>query len=66
MPLSEPVKRRHLHTRTVTIEGFAREDGLWDIEGRMTDLKTYGFPNRDRGRVEKNWPIRESTVRPIS
>jgi hypothetical protein len=34
------VKRRHLHTRTVTMQGFAREDGLWDIEGRMTDAKT--------------------------
>ena len=63
MPLSEPVKRRHLHTRTVVIEGFAREDGLWDIEGRMTDAKTYGFPNKDRGRVEAGEPVHDMRVR---
>jgi hypothetical protein len=63
MPLSEPVNRRHLHTRTVIIEGFAREDGLWDIEGRMTDVKTYGFPNRDRGRVEAGEPVHDMRVR---
>ena len=63
MPLSEPVKRWHLHTRTVTIEGFAREDGLWDIEGRMTDVKTYGFPNEDRGRIEAGEPLHDMRVR---
>jgi hypothetical protein len=63
MPLSEPVKRRHLHTRTVTMQGFAREDGLWDIEGRMTDAKTYSFPNRDRGRVEACEPVHDMRVR---
>ena len=63
MPLSEPVKRRHLHTRTIVVEGFAREDGLWDIEGRMTDAKTYGFPNRDRGRIEAGEPVHDMRVR---
>ena len=37
MPLSPPVGRQHLHTRRVTCQGFFREDGLWDIEGRITD-----------------------------
>lgn len=63
MPLSEPATRRHLHTRIVAIEGFAREDGLWDIEGRITDTKTYGFPNRDRGRIEAGEPIHDMRVR---
>lgn len=63
MPLSAPVKRRHLHTRTITIEGFAREDGLWDIEGRVTDVKTYGFPNEDRGRIEAGEPLHDMRVR---
>ena len=63
MPLSEPVKRRHLHTRTVTMQGFAREDGLWDIEGRMTDAKTYSFANHDRGRVEACEPVHDMRVR---
>jgi hypothetical protein len=63
MPLSEPVRRRHLHTRTIVIEGFARDDGLWDIEGRMTDVKTYEFPNQDRGRIEAGEPLHDMRVR---
>jgi hypothetical protein len=51
MPLSPPDARRQLHTRRITCQGFKRDDGLWDIEGRITDCKTYDFPNRDRGGV---------------
>jgi hypothetical protein len=39
MPAMPPV--RHLkHTRSILLEAFAREDGLWDIEARLTDTKT--------------------------
>ena len=42
MPLSVPSPRRALkHTRTIRVEGFAREDGLWDIEAQITDIKTH-------------------------
>ncbi len=45
MPLSNPAPRKKLHTRSISIEGFQREDGLWDIEGTLTDVKTYDMPN---------------------
>lgn len=57
MPLSPPVAREHLHTRTVQCQGFRREDGLWDIEAHMVDVKTYGFANHDRGRIEAGEPL---------
>ena len=41
MTLSTPAPRKHRHTRTIHAEGFLREDGLWDIEARMIDSKTY-------------------------
>lgn len=41
--------RRLLHQRSIQCCGYQREDGLWDIEARMTDTKTYAFPNEDRG-----------------
>lgn len=45
MPLSAPSPRRQLkHTRTIRVEGFAREDGLWDIEAQITDIKTTDVP----------------------
>lgn len=43
MPLSEAVPRKHLHTRAITLNGFQREDGLYDIEAEITDTKAYAF-----------------------
>lgn len=33
--------RRRTHTRTVTLEGWKREDGLWDLEARLIDVKDF-------------------------
>jgi len=45
MPLSEPkAKREPLHRRTIEIVGYKREDGLFDIEGRLLDRKDVEFP----------------------
>ena len=63
MPLSEPVPRKHLHTRRVECRGFLRDDGLWDIEGHIVDTKTYSFPNRHRGEVEAGEPVHEMWLR---
>jgi len=41
MPLpSTSAERRLIHTRSVRFEGYKRADGLWDIEARLTDVKT--------------------------
>lgn len=64
MSLSPPTARKLIHTRRVTCEGFQREDGLWDIEGRMIDTKTYDFPNKDRGgAILAGEPIHQMVVR---
>ena len=41
MPLSaaDPVPRIRKHTRRVRFEGYARADGLWDIEAHLTDVR---------------------------
>jgi hypothetical protein len=41
--LSTPQPRSLLHTREITFQGYTREDGLWDIEGRLKDCKTNPF-----------------------
>jgi hypothetical protein len=44
MPLAiSPVVRTRLHTRRITFEGFKRDDGLFDIEGHLTDVKDQDF-----------------------
>jgi Protein of unknown function (DUF2889) len=63
MPLSKPVEREHLHTRQLEFRGFRRNDGLWDIEGRLTDVKTYSFPNTFRGQVAAGEPLHDMWLR---
>ena len=41
--LPDPKPRTPLHTREVTFNGYAREDGLWDIEGHLKDTKSHPF-----------------------
>jgi len=39
MPLPPPAcDRRASHQRTITIRSYARTDGLWDLEGHLTDV----------------------------
>lgn len=49
MPLDEAVEREQLHCRNIVCNGYRRTDGLWDIESRLIDTKSYDFPNKDRG-----------------
>ena len=63
MPLSPPVGRQHLHTRRVTCQGFFREDGLWDIEGRITDEKTYEHANEWRGPLKAGDFVHDMSIR---
>ena len=46
MPLPRAHARKLIHTRTIDCRGYEREDGLWDIEGHLTDTKTYTWRNR--------------------
>lgn len=41
MPLSPSAARKLMHTRAIECTGYEREDGLWDIEARLVDTKTY-------------------------
>ena len=40
MPLSPPVPRVLRHTRAIHVDAFARDDGLWDLDARISDVKT--------------------------
>ena len=63
MPLSPPVGRQLLHTRRVTCQGFFREDGLLDIEGRITDEKTYEHANEWRGALKPGDFVHDMSIR---
>lgn len=40
MAFYTPVKRTLLHMRQVICNGYAREDGLWDVEGQLDDIRS--------------------------
>ena len=63
MSLPEPAKRRLSHTRRITLQGYTREDGLYDIEAELIDVKDYGFPSKARGFIEKDEPLHHMQVR---
>jgi hypothetical protein len=59
MPLpSSTVPRRHIHTRRIVCEAFEREDGLWDVEANMSDVKSYDVDRAKAGR-----PVHDMWVR---
>ena len=61
--LPSPAPRERLHTRRYEFNGYRRADGLWDIEGRMTDVKSYGFDNDYRGRIGPEEPLHDMRIR---
>jgi hypothetical protein len=63
MPLSTPAPRRHLHTRQIHCEGFEREDGMFDIEARIVDTKTYATEEPFRGNRPAGAPVHDMQLR---
>ncbi len=63
MPLSEPETREPIHVRRIECRGFRRGDGMWDIEGRLVDTKSYDFDNKHRGTVHAGEPVHEMELR---
>lgn len=53
MPLSKPAARRLIHTRRIECTGYEREDGLWDIEAHLTDVKNVLHTRLHGGRERK-------------
>ena len=63
MPLSPPTGREPIHTRVVECRGFRRADGMWDIEGHLTDTKSYDFDSQFRGTVGAGTPVHQMWIR---
>ncbi|PLC49437.1 hypothetical protein CR159_12590 [Pollutimonas subterranea] len=52
LPLSN-IAREPLHTRSIRVSSFAREDGQWDLEAELIDTKAYDFPLRDGASIHR-------------
>jgi len=63
MTLSSPVARKPIHHRRIDCRGYRRDDGFWDIEGHLTDVKSYPFPNKFRGEIQPGEPLHDMWLR---
>jgi hypothetical protein len=63
MNLSPPAPRRPLHERTIVCQGFQRDDGLFDIEARIVDTKSYRYTEPYRGVREPGSHVHDMSVR---
>ena len=63
MPLPPPsAERTRMHLRSVKLEGFKREDGLWDIEARLVDTKDQDYP-LSSGLIKPGEAVHDMSVR---
>jgi hypothetical protein len=63
MPLTPPQPREAIHKRAIEIDGYRRADGLYDLEAHLTDTKTFGQTNFDRGYIAAGEPIHDMWLR---
>ena len=61
LPPASP--RKLSHARTVTYRGYDREDGLWDIEAELTDVKPYTLQMSNARPFPANEPIHQLSIR---
>ena len=61
--IDPPVARRALHQRRISFDSFARDDGLFDIEGRIVDTKAYRYEEPSRGIREPGDVVHQMLVR---
>ena len=62
LPKSDNI-REEIHTRQITCKGFKRQDGLWDVDAQIKDVKTYPVDNNFRGQIQPGEPIHEMWIR---
>lgn len=62
MPLTPPVPRERLHTRSVVGDGYQRSDGMFDLEARLVDTKSHPYPLMS-GVREPGEPIHDLWIR---
>ena len=51
------------HRRAITVEAYLREDGLWDIEARLTDTKPRDIPLASGGVRPEGQPLHDLWLR---
>ncbi|MGE0802234.1 MAG: DUF2889 domain-containing protein [Lautropia sp.] len=57
--------RELLHTRSITLHGYRRTDGRYELDGRLTDVRTYPLDIAAGGHRAAGEPLHDMTVRMV-
>ena len=64
MPLSTPCARELIHARAISCQGFRRLDGLWEVEGHITDHRAFDHVSIwDCENISAETPVHEMWLR---
>lgn len=63
MPLPDSPHRTELHLRRIEMRGYRRDDGLYEIDGRVTDTKSRDLRTKEDTLVKAGTPIHDMWVR---
>lgn len=63
MPLTPATHRKLQHLRDVRYRSYARDDGLWDIEGELVDQKDHDIELHGSRKVPAHTPIHHMWIR---
>jgi hypothetical protein len=64
MPLPpSTASRTPMHTRSIRVQGYARDDGLWDLEAELIDTKGYSFAKQGGDMVPAGQPVHHMHLR---
>lgn len=55
--------RRHLHTRSIELQGFIRDDGIYELEARLIDRKAYDSHRFPDSTLPEGEPLHDMLVR---
>ena len=62
MTAKESSSRRLMHTRNITCKAYERDDGLWDIEAQLVDLREEPMPVIRGGWVPAGQPLHDMRI----
>jgi hypothetical protein len=62
MPQTLPMPRRPLHTRSIELQGFIRDDGRFELEARLTDRKSYDSARFPDATLPAGQPLHDMIV----
>jgi len=63
MPLPASIERKELHRRSIEVRGYARDDGLYEIEAHLVDTKANTWHRDDGKTLPPGAPVHDMWIR---